>query len=96
MSHTDVAEISVSNTTIDVSSSFAIFHATSNFLAVLQVFDVQWSVLRKYIQIYIQQDATLHSLFISWKNALHVLAGTSTHHQAHIQLYLQHLRLVKL
>ena len=28
-------------------------------------FNVQGSVQRKYIQIYIQQDATLHSLFIS-------------------------------
>jgi hypothetical protein len=37
MSNTDVAEISVSNTTIDVSSSVAIFLATSNFLAMLQV-----------------------------------------------------------
>ena len=48
---------------------------------------------RKYILIYIQQDATLHSLFL--ETALLVSGGTSTHHQEHIQLYLQHLALVK-
>jgi len=31
----------------------------------MEHFNVQWSVLRRYIQIYIQQDATLHSSFIS-------------------------------
>ena len=48
---------------------------------------------RKCIPIYIQQDATLHSLFYL-KTALHVSGGTSTHHQELIQLYLQHLVLV--
>jgi hypothetical protein len=47
-------------------------------------------VHRKYIPIYIQQDATLHSLFYL-QTALHVLGGTCTHHQERIQLYLQHL-----
>ena len=42
------------------------------------------------ILIYIQQDATLHSLFYL-ETALHVSDGTSTHHQARIQLYLQHM-----
>jgi hypothetical protein len=42
---------------------------------------------------YIQQDATLHSLFIL-ETALHVSGGTSTHHQERIQLYLQRLVLV--
>jgi hypothetical protein len=45
------------------------------------------------IPIYIQQDATLHSLFYM-ETALHALGGTSTHHQERIQLYLQHLVLV--
>ena len=45
---------------------------------------------RKYIPIYIQQDATLHSLFYL-ETALHVSGGTSTHHQERIQMYLQHL-----
>jgi len=40
--------------------------------------------------IYIQQDATLHSLFYL-ETALHVSAGTATHHQERKQLYLQHL-----
>ena len=42
------------------------------------------------ISIYIQQDATLHSLFYL-ETDLHVSGGTSTHHQERIQLYLQHL-----
>jgi len=44
----------------------------------------------KNILIYIQQDATLHSL-LYMETALHVSGGTSTHHQEHIQLYLKHL-----
>jgi hypothetical protein len=46
-------------------------------------------VHRKYIPIYIQQAAMLHSLYL--ETALHVSDGTSTHHQERIQLYLQHL-----
>jgi hypothetical protein len=42
------------------------------------------------ISIYIQQDATLHNLFISG-TALHVSGGISTQHQERIQLYLKHL-----
>ena len=42
------------------------------------------------ILIYIQQDAKLHSLFYL-ETALHVLGGTSTHHQERKQLYLQRL-----
>jgi hypothetical protein len=47
-------------------------------------------VHRKNIPIYIQQDATIHSLFYL-EHALHVSGGTSTHHQERIQLHLQHL-----
>jgi hypothetical protein len=46
-----------------------------------------------YILIYIQQDATLHSLFYL-ETALHVSGGTSTHLQEFIQLYVQHLAFV--
>ena len=42
------------------------------------------------ITLYIQQDATLHSLFYV-ETALHVPGGTTTHHQERKQLYLQHL-----
>jgi hypothetical protein len=42
------------------------------------------------ILIYIQQDATLHSLFYL-ETALHFSDGTTTHHQERKQLYLQHL-----
>ena len=95
----------------------------------LSVSDVQGSVYSKYILIYIQKDATLHSLFISGKllymfrvvlppiirsthdciySIWHLsnriatcryrrVVGnfSSTHHQEHIQLYLQYLALVK-
>jgi len=44
----------------------------------------------KYIPIYIQQDATLHSLFYL-EYVLYVLGGTITHHQERKQLYLQYL-----
>ena len=53
-------------------------------------FNVHGSVHRKNILIYIQQDATLHSLFYL-EIALHVSGGTTTHHQERKQLYLQHL-----
>jgi len=42
-------------------------------------FNVYGSVRRKNIVIYIQQDATLNSLFYL-ETALHVSGGTSTHH----------------
>jgi hypothetical protein len=45
---------------------------------------------RKYIPIYIQQDATLHSLFYL-ETALHVSGDTTTHHQERKQLYLQNV-----
>ena len=40
------------------------------------------------ILIYIQQNATLHSLFYL-ETALHVSGGTITHHQERKKLYLQ-------
>jgi hypothetical protein len=42
------------------------------------------------ILIYVQQDVTLRSLFYL-ETAVHVSGGTTTHHQEHKQLYLQHL-----
>jgi len=42
--------------------------------------NVHGSVHRKIILIYVQQDATLHSLFYL-ETALHVSVGTITHHQ---------------
>jgi hypothetical protein len=42
------------------------------------------------ILIYIQQDATLHSLFYL-ETALHVSGDTTTHYQERKQLYLQHM-----
>ena len=46
--------------------------------------------LLESILIYMQQDATLHSLFYL-ETALQVSGGTTTHHQERKQLYLQHL-----
>jgi hypothetical protein len=54
------------------------------------VFNVYGSVHLKNILIYVQQDATLHSLFYL-ETALCVSGGTTTHHQERKQLYLQHL-----
>ena len=54
------------------------------------LFDVYGFVLRTNILIYVQQDATLHSLFYL-ETALHVSGRTTTHHQERKQLYLQHL-----
>ena len=49
------------------------------------------SFCNEYSNVYIQQDATLHSLFYL-ETALHVSGGTTTtHHQERKQLYLQHL-----
>src|SRR5215475_9812340 len=56
------------------------------FANIIRRSNVYGYVHRKYIQ----QDATLHSLFISG-NCSTCLGGTSTHHQERIQLYLQHL-----
>ena len=53
-------------------------------------FNVHGSVHRNNILIYIEQDATLHSLFYL-ETALHVSGGNSTHRQERKQLYLQHL-----
>jgi hypothetical protein len=47
-------------------------------------------VHRKYIPIYIQQDATV-TVYLYLETALHVSGGISTNHQERIQLYLQHL-----
>jgi len=53
-------------------------------------FNVHGFVHRNNVLIYIQQEATLHSLFYL-ETALHISGGTSTHHQQRKQLYLQHL-----
>jgi hypothetical protein len=53
-------------------------------------FNVHGSVYRNNILIYIQQDATLHSLCYL-ETALHVSGGTTIHYQKRKQLYLQHL-----
>jgi hypothetical protein len=59
----------------------------------VEKFNGHGSVHRYNILIYIQQDATLHSLFYL-ETALHVSRGTITPHQEHKQLYLQPLAFV--
>jgi len=66
------------------------FHCSPNSLVINNEFNVYGSAHRNNILIYIQQDATLHSLFYL-ETALHVSGGTITHHQKRKQLYLQHL-----
>jgi len=46
-------------------------------------FNVYGSVHRNNILTYVQQDATLHSLFYL-ETALHVSCGTITHYQEHL------------
>ena len=53
-------------------------------------FNVHGSLHRNNILMYIQQDATLHSLFYL-ETALHISGGTITHRQERKRLYLQHL-----
>ena len=53
-----------------------------------------WCNECNFIPIYIQQDATLHSLLYK-ETALHVSGGTPTHRQECRQLYLQHLVFVR-
>ena len=36
-----------------------------------------------------------YTVYIYLETALHISGGTSTHHQEHTQLYLQHLAFVK-
>jgi len=58
-------------------------------------FNVQGSVLRKYIPLDIFPTRCNITKFIYfWKTALHVSDGISTHYQEHIQLHLQYLVLV--
>ena len=47
-----------------------------------------WVII--YFPIYIQQNATLHSLFYL-ETAQHFSGDNATHHQERIKLYLQHL-----
>ena len=59
-----------------------------------KIFNVYVPVHLKNILIYVQQDATLHSL-LYLETALHVSGSTTTHHQERKQLYLQHLVFVR-
>ena len=43
---------------------------------------------------YISNKMQLYTVYLYLETALHVSGGTSTYHQEHIQLYLQHLVLV--
>jgi hypothetical protein len=54
---------------------------------------VRYAKKPRHILIYIQQDATLHSLFYL-ETDLHASGVTTTHHQERKQLYLQHLLFV--
>jgi hypothetical protein len=40
---------------------------------------------------YISNKMQHYTIYLYLETSLHVLGGTSTHHQEHIQLYLQHL-----
>jgi hypothetical protein len=40
---------------------------------------------------YISNKMQLYTVYLYLDTALHISGGTSTHHQEHIQVYLQHL-----
>jgi hypothetical protein len=51
-----------------------------------------WAVYSHYfIFYYISNKMQLYTVYLYMETALHVLGGTSTHHQGRIQPYLQHL-----
>jgi len=56
---------------------FKYLPADSLLTLILLMWRIEWAP--NSIPIYIQQDATLHSLYL--ETALHVSCGTSTHHQ---------------
>jgi hypothetical protein len=45
---------------------------------------------------YVSNKMQLYTVYLYLETTLHVLGGTSTHHQERIQLHLQHLVLVTL
>jgi len=51
---------------------------------------------RCYAFQYISNKMQLYTVYLYLEAALHVLGGTSSHHQERIQLYLQHLVFVTL
>jgi hypothetical protein len=71
-------------------NSWSVLHLNSYPIEDRTEFNVYGSVHHKNILIYIQQDATLNSLFYV-ETALRVSGGSTTHYQERIQLYLQHL-----
>jgi hypothetical protein len=82
------AKIAICNDTTVLMHSIISRTNTKNvyfLLLFLVIFNVHGSVHRNNIPIYIQQDAMLHSLFYL-ETALHVLGGTTTHHQECKQL----------
>jgi hypothetical protein len=69
------------------------FETSVNFISVHPAvlhYTERKQIITNNILIYIQKDATLHSLFYL-ETALNVSGCTITHHQDSIQLYLQHL-----
>jgi hypothetical protein len=70
-----------------------IFVNTNEVVECSNFFNVYGSLHHNNILIYIQQGATLHSLFYL-ETASHVSGGTTTHHQERKQLYLQNLLFV--
>jgi len=71
-------------------SVLPVINQIKTWFFIFNEFNVHGSMHHNNILIYIQQDATLHSLFYLG-TALHISGGTITHHQVRKQLYLQHL-----
>jgi len=71
-------------------SYFNVFHSLYVSFIPTTIFTSNVPNMLYNILIYIQQDATLHSL-LYLETTLHVSGVTYTHHQESTQLYLQHL-----
>jgi len=71
-------------------NNFTIFILSCNYYSLYIFYELQVILMFECILIYIQQDATLYSLFYL-DTALYISVGTTTHHQEHKQLYLQNL-----
>jgi hypothetical protein len=71
------------------------FNVKEGYLQLIQYF-VSVYIYNELLIVfqYISNKMQRYTVYLYLETALHVLGGTSTHHQARIQLYLQHLAFV--
>jgi len=67
-------------------------HILANFFSYISVSHLKtrnWNTV--YLPIYISNKMQTYTVYLYLETALHVSGSVSTHHQEHIQLYLQHV-----